>query len=76
MDILISDSLIPVPSYEKGEKISSPPIMAQATYVDNLNGLLDYGLTGMAFVHLYLCSLIVECPLHVIHMIPSIQATR
>ncbi len=54
MDILIADSLLPVPAYQKGEKVSTP-IMAQATYVDFFNGLLDYGLTGMDFVHFYLC---------------------
>ncbi len=53
LDILISDNLLPVPAYQKEGNVSTP-IMSQTTcVVDSLNGLLDYGLTGMAFIHFY-----------------------
>ncbi len=54
LDILIADSILPVPAYREERNVSTP-ILPQTTYVDSFNGLLDYGLTGIAFtVHIFL----------------------
>ncbi len=62
LDVLLSNRLLPVPAYQIESNGTSTPSMSEPTcVVDSLNGLLDYGITGMAFIHLYTSPCVFSC---------------